>query len=449
MNTRLAPFVRLRPRGEELLLLFPDGAFVLDAPGAAIARLLDGTLTEPEMARRLAREYGANAERVQADVRVLLERLARRGLLAEGTGALVQLEPRAATGGPDTMIAELTYRCPYRCAYCSNPATWKQHRSELDVAHWKRVLSEAAELGVLQVHFTGGEPLLHEDLEELVAHARSRSLYTQLITSGVPATRERFEALVGAGLDGVQLSLQGIDAEASREIAGLDGAAAKRAVAAWCRALDLPLTVNVVLHRQNIEHVPGFVEQARALGARRLELANAQYLGFALQNRDALLPTRGQIATARSEAEAARAAHAGQMEVLFVLPDYEAGRPRACMEGWGRRYVLVAPDGVVLPCHAARSLPLSWHDVTSRSLGWIWHESEAFQAYRGEAWMQEPCRSCARREHDFGGCRCQAFALTGNAAATDPSCALAPSHELVADAVSGAGQGLVSIRRRS
>lgn len=449
MNTRLARFVRLRPRGEQLLLLFPDGAFAVDRPGAAIVQLLDGTRTVAEIAHELAARYDAAPAHIETDVRALLARLGRRGLLEAGPGTPRCVEPPAASGGPDTLIAELTYRCAYRCAYCSNPDSWKMHRSELQVDHWKRVLDQSAELGVVQVHFTGGEPLLHPGLEELVAHARGLSMYTQLITSGVPASPGRLEALGSAGLDAVQLSLQGVDAEASRAIAGLDGSEAKRNMAAWCRTLQLPLTVNVVLHRHNLAHVPAFVEQAITLGARRLELANTQYLGFALHNRQALLPTRAQIAAAREQAELARARHAGHMEVLFVLPDYEAGRPRACMEGWARRYLVIAPDGLALPCHAARSLPLDWHDVVSRSLGWIWHESEAFRAYRGEAWMQEPCRSCERRVLDFGGCRCQAFALTGNASATDPACTLAPSHGLVAEAVAHAGEQLVSIRRRS
>ena len=331
---------------------------------------------------------------------------------------------------PDTLVAELTYRCPLRCSYCSNPTGYTAATLPTDV--WERLFAEAAALGVLQLHLTGGEPLLRPDLEALVAAARAHELYVNLVTSGVPLERDRLAALADAGLDHVQLSLQAPGAAASDAIAGASVFADKLTVAAGVKALGLPLTLNVVLHRGNIDDVEAIVALAESLGADRLELANAQYLGWALANRDALLPSATQIARARAVAAAARARLAGRMELLFVLPDYVAGRPRACMSGWARRYVVIAPDGKVLPCQAAHAIAgLAWERAGERPLADIWRDSPALVRFRGEAWMPEPCRSCDERGRDFGGCRCQAFALTGDAAATDPACARSPDHALV------------------
>jgi len=333
---------------------------------------------------------------------------------------------------PYTLIAELTYRCPLRCGYCSNPVDSGRESTPLATDEWQRVLTQAEALGVVQVHLTGGEPLLRKDLEALLAAARSLDLYTQLVTSGVPLTRERLDALKGAGLDCVQLSLQAPERTAADAIAGRVCFEHKLEVARWVKALGLPLTLNVVLHRANIDALADIIELAERSGADRLELANAQYLGSALRHRDALLPSRAQIERARSVASAARERLASRMELLFVLPDYHAGVPRACMDGWARRYIVVTPGGSVLPCHAAQLLtPLRFDSVREHSLAHIWHESAAFNAFRGEHWMQEPCRSCERRSQDHGGCRCQAFALTGEASATDPACRLSPRHELV------------------
>jgi pyrroloquinoline quinone biosynthesis protein E len=332
---------------------------------------------------------------------------------------------------PYTLVAELTYRCPLQCAYCSNPVELERHRQELDTAAWVRIVEEAEALGVVQLNLTGGEPLLRDDLESIVRAARGRDVYTNLITSAVPLTRERLAALCDAGLDAVQISLQDATPAASAAVAGVDRFDAKMAAAEWVKALELPLTINVVLHRENLDRVEQFIAIAERLGAERVELANTQYLGWALVNRAKLLPSRGQIDRAREIADRARERLRGKMEVLFVLPDYYADRPRACMDGWGRRFIVVAPDGLVLPCHAAHTLPgFDFPRAGEQSIGEAWRAA-AFERFRGDAWMPEPCKSCDKRHVDFGGCRCQAFHLTGDARATDPACALSPRHDIV------------------
>jgi PqqA peptide cyclase len=360
-------------------------------------------------------------------------------------------ERSGAAGAPDeafrpyTLVAELTYRCPLRCAYCSNPVRLGAAGVELDTPTWARVFAEAEALGVMQVTLTGGEPLLRHDLEALIAASRERDLYTTLITSGLPLDRERLERLRDAGLDGMQLSFQDTDPAAAARIAGVDALAHKTEVAGWARALGIPLTVNVVLHRQNLPRLPEFIALAASWGAERLELAHVQYLGWALENRAALLPSAAMIADARAEVARARAQLGQRLELLAVLPDYFADQPRACMEGWGRRYLVVAPDGRVLPCQAAHTLPgLVFDSVIERPLAWIWAESGAFARFRGEAWMPEPCRSCDRRTIDFGGCRCQAYHLTGDMTATDPACVLAPHHDIIVRARQDAATATVS-----
>jgi PqqA peptide cyclase len=336
-------------------------------------------------------------------------------------------EPR-----PYTLVAELTYRCPLRCVYCSNPRDLARHADALGTDDWLRVFREAEALGVVQLNLTGGEPLLRDDLEHLVEGARALDLYTNLITSGIPLTRERLARLKSLGLDNVQVSIQDVTAAGSERIAGHRSFERKLEVARWVKGLGMPLTVNVVLHRENLDHVAEVIALAESLAADRLELANTQYLGWALANRRMLLPTRAQLDAAREVARQARRRLRGRMEVLFVTPDYYADVPKACMDGWGRRFLVVAPDGLVLPCHAAHTLPgLTFDNARERSLAEIWHQSAAFGAFRGEAWMPEPCRSCERRTIDFGGCRCQAYHLTGDAAATDPACSLAPTHGLI------------------
>jgi len=339
------------------------------------------------------------------------------------------------TPRPYTLVAELTYRCPMACGYCSNPLDLARHAAELETADWIRVFAEAAGLGVLQANLTGGEPLVRGDLGELVAAAHAQQLYVNLITSGIPADGGRLAELVAAGLDSIQLSVQDVDPHGAAWIAGRDDLEAKLEVAEVARALGLPLTLNVVIHRGNIARVADFVALAEQIGAERLELANTQYLGWALANRDALLPARDEIERARAVAAAAAERLRGRIEILFVRPDYYADRPRACMDGWARRYIVVTPDGIVLPCHQATSIAgLAFENVRGRALQEIWNESPAMKRFRGEDWMPAPCRTCDERDADFGGCRCQAFALVGDAGATDPACALSPRHELVREA---------------
>jgi pyrroloquinoline quinone biosynthesis protein E len=333
---------------------------------------------------------------------------------------------------PYALVAELTHRCPLRCTYCSNPVELTHRRDELETTAWLCVLREAEALGVVQVSFTGGEPLVRADLEALVAEARRLDLYVNLITSGVPLARARLERLAALGLDAVQLSFQDVDVATARFVAGRRVERAKLDVARWVRELGLPLTVNVVLHRANIGRTAELVALAETLGASRLELANAQYLGWALRNRAALLPDADAVARARIVARGAAERLRGRMEVVFVVPDYHRDAPPPCMDGWGRRFVVVAPDGRVLPCQAAASIPgLAFADVRTTALAAAWRLAPGMNAFRGEDWMPEPCRSCPRRGLDFGGCRCQAYALTGDAGATDPVCALAPQHAAV------------------
>jgi pyrroloquinoline quinone biosynthesis protein E len=351
------------------------------------------------------------------------------------------------TARPYVLIAELTYRCPLRCAYCSNP-TQVLDRPALAGADWQRVLGEASELGVVQVHFTGGEPLLYDDLEALVARASELELYSNLITSGVPLTRERLAGLQARGLCALQLSFQATRPGPSAAIAGVDAFATKLQVAAWTRELGLPLTVNVVLHRQNLDDLAAIIALAERLGADRLELANTQYLGWAYENRAALMPSVAQLDAARAVVAAARARIGGRMEILFVLPDYHGDRPRTCMTGWGERYIVVTPDGRAMPCHAAHILPLAFPDLRAQSLASAWRDSAAFQRFRGTDYLREPCRSCDQRDVDHGGCRCQAFLLTGDPTAADPVCGLSPHHDQVVAARAAAAEDAPALALR-
>lgn len=339
---------------------------------------------------------------------------------------------------PLGLLAELTYRCPLHCPYCSNPVSLSDYTDELSTEQWQRVLREARELGVLQAHLSGGEPLQRRDLAEIVHTATELGLYTNLITSAVGFSPERARQLKAAGLDHVQISIQADQPEASDRIAGTRSFEAKIAAAQLVKQLGWPLTLNVVLHRQNIDRVDAMLRLAETLQADRVELANTQYYGWASRNRAALLPSRRQVQQARDAVHAARERLGERIEIVYVLPDYYARYPKPCMGGWGARQLTVTPNGDVLPCAAAHALPLPRASVHSNTLDWIWTESPLFQRFRGTAWMPEPCRSCDRRELDFGGCRCQAFALTGDAARTDPVCHLSPDHALVADAVAAA-----------
>jgi pyrroloquinoline quinone biosynthesis protein E len=342
---------------------------------------------------------------------------------------------------PYTLVAELTYRCPLQCPYCSNPVNFQAMREELSTEQWCKTFSEAADLGVVQLHLSGGEPVVRKDLPDLIRHARRCDLYTNLITGGTLLNEENLRQFRDCGLDHVQLSVQDTERETADLIAGARSYDKKLAVAALIKQLGFPLTVNVVLHRFNIDHVPQLIAQAAELGAQRVELANTQYYAWALANRNALMPTRAQRDRAEKIAREARARYRGTMEIAFVQVDYFSSEPKACMGGWARTYMCITPSGEVLPCHAAHVIPgLHFDSVRQQSLTTIWQQSPALNAFRGDAWMQEPCRSCPKKESDFGGCRCQAFLLAGDAAATDPVCRWSPRHDVVVEAVAAAEQ---------
>ncbi|MEP6644044.1 MAG: pyrroloquinoline quinone biosynthesis protein PqqE [Acidobacteriaceae bacterium] len=337
---------------------------------------------------------------------------------------------------PLALIAELTHRCPLHCVYCSNPIEMQKASSEISTEDWVRVFKEAAGLGVLHVHLTGGEPLARPDLQELIASAHGTGLYTNLITSGIGLSEKRLDALVEAGLEHIQLSFQDSQSAGASEISGTRSHEYKVKLARIIRQLQakskLAFTMNMVVHRQNMDRLPEILALAEELHPDRLEIANVQYYGWALRNRDALLPTRHQLEQAQLTISSAQERLRGQIRIDYVAPDYYARYPKPCMGGWGRRLLLIDPKGDVLPCHAAGVIPgMKFDNVRERSLQWIWQQSEAFQRYRGEQWMQEPCRSCDRRHTDFGGCRCQALLLAGDASATDPACTLSPKHSLI------------------
>lgn len=343
---------------------------------------------------------------------------------------------------PWAMLAELTHGCPLRCPYCSNPTELVARSAELATDEWCRILAEAAALGVVHAHLSGGEPLLRRDLAEIVAAAEREGVYTQLVTSGVGLSERRLGELAGSGLRSVQLSVQAAGREESDRIAGRRSFAAKERAAALVTGAGLPLGLNVVLHRRNLDDVGELIELGLAWGVERIELANTQFYGWGLVNREALLPTREQLA--RAEAVVQKYREKSDVELIWVIPDYFDGVPKPCMGGWGEISLTVAPDGRVLPCPAAYDLPLELPNAREHPLSWIWAHSPAFTAYRGTAWMAEPCASCPRKELDFGGCRCQAYALTGDAGRTDPACRLSPDHHLVAGLTGG---GELTFRR--
>jgi len=349
------------------------------------------------------------------------------------TGGMVTTvaEPASATQSetacaraPMGLLAELTHRCPLQCPYCSNPLELTRVSQELTTAQWQDVMRQAGEIGVLQLHLSGGEPCVRQDLEQILEAAVKAGLYTNLITSGVTLTRDRLEKMAKLGLDHVQLSIQDVDpANAERISAYKGGAAKKHEVAKWVREIGLPLTLNAVVHRHNIESLPAIIDYAVEMGAGRLEVAHTQYYAWALKNRAALIPTREQFMKTVKYVDEARERLKGVLVFDFVVHDHYAIRPKPCMGGWGKNLVTVTPSGKVLPCHAAETITWLKHDnVKDRPLSDIWLNGAAFNAYRGTSWMKEPCRSCDRREIDWGGCRCQALAMTGDAANTDPTC---------------------------
>jgi pyrroloquinoline quinone biosynthesis protein E len=332
---------------------------------------------------------------------------------------------------PTVLLAELTHRCPLKCPYCSNPLELDRRSAEMDTGDWKRVLSEATELGIVHIHFSGGEPTARDDICSLVGHARDVGLYSNLITSGVLMNEGRLDALIDAGLDHLQLSIQDIERDSADRIGGLKGGHEKKlALAREMRAKGIGFTINAVIHRQNIHNVGRLIELAVEMEAGRLEVAHTQYYGWALENRAALIPNRTQLDEATRVVKDATERLKGKLVIDYVVPDYYARFPKPCMGGWGRVGINVTPSGKALPCHAAETIDgLTFDNVREKSLQEIWVSSPAFNAFRGFDWMEEPCRSCERREVDWGGCRCQAFAFTGRANATDPACSLSPLHD--------------------
>jgi pyrroloquinoline quinone biosynthesis protein E len=338
--------------------------------------------------------------------------------------------------GPLWLLAELTYACPLQCPYCSNPVDFARIKNELDTDEWIRVLREARGLGAAQLGFSGGEPLIRRDLEVLIEEGRRLGYYTNLITSGVGMDADRVRRLSDAGLDHIQLSIQASNSELNDLIAGTGSFEHKIAMAREVKANGFPMVLNFVIHRDNIDYMGDMLDLAVQLEADYVELANAQYYGWALVNRDRLLPRRDQIASARAVAEDYQQRYSGGMKIYYVIPDYYENRPKACMDGWGKVFLSIAPDGTALPCQAARDLPgIDYPNVRDKDVRWIWRESAAFNRFRGEAWMKQPCRSCPERSTDYGGCRCQAYLLTGDAANADPVCDKSRHHEVVLEAV--------------
>jgi pyrroloquinoline quinone biosynthesis protein E len=338
---------------------------------------------------------------------------------------------------PYSLLCELTYSCPLQCPYCSNPVDFGRYTDGLNTHEWQRLLEEAASLGVVHVHFSGGEPLLRTDILQIVKKAQDLGLYSNLSTGGTLLTEKLAYELRAAGLDSLQVSIQDIDPYNSDYISrGLASFEKKKKAAIIVKNSGFPLTINVVLHKQNLDNVDAIIGLAEDLGAERLELANTQFNGWALKNRIMLLPTRAQVKHAAAAVESARHRLEGKMEILYVMPDYYEQYPKACLNGWGRVSMTITADGTVLPCQVAREIRgLKFENARNNSLEKIWFESESFRMFRGTDWMSEPCRSCPQKMADFGGCRCQAFLLTGDATLTDPVCSLSPHHVIIEHAI--------------
>ena len=422
------------PRGRHVIL-GPERVYELDAIGVAVLKLCDGRNSLAAIAAELAGIYAAPIDIIQRDVAALLQGLADKGVLRDGPPPHPG-PARAATsygqnpGGPAGLLAELTHRCPLQCPYCSNPLDLERANAEMNAQAWAETFRQAAALGVLQLHLSGGEPTARTDFADILKGAVDAGLYTNLITAGVLLDEARFDALAALGLDHVQLSVQDVAPENADRISGYkNGFDKKRQVADWTRARGMALTINAPIHRANIAHLPQIIAFAAEVGAQRIEIAHIQFYAWAERNRAALLPTREQFEETIAIVARAREEHSGRLAFDFVAHDHYSSFPKACMGGWGRSIIVVTPSGRALPCHAAQTLPgLTFENVRERNLADIWRRGAAFEAYRGEAWMQEPCRTCERRTQDFGGCRCQAFAVAGDAAATDPTCKFSGAH---------------------
>ena len=423
---------------ERVVILAPERAYQIDAIGAAVLKLCDGARSVAEIVTHLAETYAAPAEMIGRDVTDMLQGLADKRLLRDGldpfappalSDAALNYQP--FRGGPAGLLAELTHRCPLQCPYCSNPLEMERASTELSADAWGDVFRQGAAMGVVQLHLSGGEPTARRDLPEILSHAVAAGLYTNLITAGVLLTRDMLRRLAEIGLDHVQLSIQDVEPENADRISGYKGGLAKkREVARWTRELGLALTINAPMHRHNIAHLPAIIAFAAEVDAQRIEVAHIQYYAWADKNRAALIPTREAFEATVGIVETAKVRLNGVLAFDFVIHDHYAKLPKACMGGWAQSIVNVSPSGRVLPCHAAATLPgMKFDSVRERALAEIWRRGEAFEAFRGEAWMKEPCRTCDRRKIDFGGCRCQAFAVTGDPAAADPACHKSPDHE--------------------
>jgi len=429
---------------DQAALLYPEGVLLLNESAAEVVARCDGTRTAGDIADDLLAEFDGVTTQ---DVAAVIDDIAARRLLEFDPATPKPVSPLPPPGPPQApprqpapvgMVAELTYRCPLQCAYCANPVDMDPYRDELATADWLAILAEARRLGVLQVHFSGGEPALRRDLPELVAEAQRLGMYTNLVTSGMGMDAARVDVLAAAGLDHVQLSVQDATAGPADAIAGRPAHHRKGVVAAAVVAAGLPLTINVVLHRGNVTRLVELTELAVQWRADRLELAHTQYYGWGLRNRAGLMPTPEQIAVAERDAITAHARFGSQIQMVYIAPDHHVARPKACMAGWGSRLFVVTPNGDALPCLAAAQIPgLDPPNLRGQSLADAWHSSAAFNRFRGTEWMQEPCRSCPMKHDDLGGCRCQAFQLTGDAAATDPVCVLSPRHDLVREVLAG------------
>jgi pyrroloquinoline quinone biosynthesis protein E len=443
--------------GEYRLLRFllgPESSFPLELSEAAVLEFCDGATTLRGMVDSLAGYFNEEpTESFAEGITGFLSDLVQRRYLSHGPAPSARAldhrdkldalcaeysvpcpQPAEDMPIPRGLLAELSYRCPLHCPYCSNPLELSSQQRELTGAEWARALHEASKLGVLHVGFSGGEPLVRSDLAELVSAAHEAEIYSNLLTSGVGLTPKRAGELKQRGLDSIQISFQDTQEEGADEIAGADVHAVKLQAMRLARELDLPLTLNIVLHARNIDRIESIIEFAVEQGAERLELANVQFYGWALRNRDQLIPSRAQVEHSAAVAQRAQETLRGKMEVLYVMPDYFGTRPKPCMQGWGRQHLTINPTGEVLPCPTAFEIPgMRFDNVRARSLGDIWARSEAFTRFRGTAWMPDPCKSCDFRLVDFGGCRCQAAILAGDATVTDPACELSPYRQRLED----------------
>ena len=441
----IGPLLRLQfePSQDNWVLLYPEGMVQLAGSTAEILKRIDGSHDVASVIAELKAVF--QGAELDDDVLNFLTDAWKRGWVRPA-GGHPEMAARRIVGPPAEplpvvtmpegisrphwLLAELTYRCPLQCPYCSNPVDIAKYQNELSTEDWKRVMREARAMGAIQLGFSGGEPLVRRDLEELIAYASELGFYTNLITSGVGMDEARVKAFKEAGLDHIQISFQASSEELNNYLGGTDSFKHKLEMARVVKAYGYPMVLNIVIHRQNIDQIDDILDMTIDLQGDYVELASTQYYGWSKINAEHLLPTRAQLERAERIAHEYQARMEGKMRIIYVVPDYFEDRPKACMNGWGSIFLTVAPDGTALPCHAAGQLPgLAFPNVKDGSVDWIWNESEGFNRYRGFDWMKEPCRSCPEKTKDFGGCRCQAFMMTGDPANADPVCAKSPHHE--------------------